>query len=134
MGLLRHTKSTGSKTATLISSSTRTARPSMDFRKSTGLGVPTSAHRSALWPNLYFDYTKQSDMPSIPSLLGCSVLTVVIMYIRQSSCLTASANWRHVLATRFARLESLKWVGFFIGWMKGHGGHSCEYSAAPNSQ
>ncbi|OIN07382.1 hypothetical protein BFN10_17385 [Pseudomonas extremorientalis] len=34
----RKTKSTGSKTATLISSSTRAARPSMDFRKFTDLG------------------------------------------------------------------------------------------------
>jgi hypothetical protein len=37
-GRFRKTKSTGSNTATLISSSTRAARPSMDFRKSTGLG------------------------------------------------------------------------------------------------
>ena len=37
-GLLRKTKSTGSKTATLMSNSTSAARPSMDFRKSTGLG------------------------------------------------------------------------------------------------
>jgi hypothetical protein len=36
--LLRKTKSTGSKTATFISNSTSAARPSIDFRKSTGLG------------------------------------------------------------------------------------------------
>ena len=37
-GAIQKNESTGSKTATLISSSTRAARPSMDFQKSTGLG------------------------------------------------------------------------------------------------